>query len=139
MADYGPRVHPWQLVDTLGSAQFGTTMTTGDHSVVAAGSKAAAAQALPTLDALAGGAGRALECIAHLHVPAGAELGALVPSGTPPLSLDALLFALRCFRLSIHTGFCLSFCSLQLQPTAPPPQKKNRLDLCRTFLRPCLF
>ncbi len=77
------RLHPRQLVDTLGSS--GVMMTVGDHSAAAAaGSKAAAAQALPVLDALAGGAGRALECAAHLHLPAAAELGALVPTGAPP-------------------------------------------------------
>jgi hypothetical protein len=68
--------------------------TSSDHATVAAGSKAAAA---PALDSLAGGAGRALECIAHLHVPAGPELGALVPSGALPVSLNALLSVLPSF------------------------------------------
>ena len=82
MADGRPP--PRQLVDSLGSA--GATLTAGDHAAAAAaGSKAAAAQAL--LDALAGGAGRALECVSHVHLPAGAELGALVPSGAPPAAV----------------------------------------------------
>ena len=104
VADRCPQ--PRQLVDTLGSA--GTMMTAGDHTAAAAaGSKAAAAQALPALDGLASWAGRALEWVAHLHVPAGAELGALVPSGarTATCRLAALLlavpFCLPSFALAV--------------------------------------
>ena len=85
------------------------TAAGGDHAAAVsstAGPKAAAAQAL--LDALAGGAGRALESVSHLHLPAGAELGALVPSGAPPtadMCPVALLLAVACCPLPVpHSG-----------------------------------